>query len=316
MPESFKQFPPRSGAVRVPTSSRANALAGLTMYCPCKPAAVFAHRVAWLSTALLGPGVLPGRRRPWESPIESQVWTELLEAWSPVVGSFDTFAVYERPPGPRPGLAILLIKGGQPVGFVKVRRNDPEALLNEATALKLVWASRPRSFLVSEPLDTGEIAGWHYLLVTPSQSRLHRMLRDRPLDHIIEDVQVGLAGLPRSASAPRHWVPMHGDLSVWNLRQAVFGRTLPSLMDWEYAGWGPPGADETWYQASLAAVTGDAPPVSTAEEAILYWEAWVGSWSTADPKEAQGVTSLLEALAAMRPQKRPRHPSSDTRNRR
>lgn len=300
MLESFKRFPPRSGVVRVPTSSRASALAGLALYAPCRPTAVFAHRLAWISTALFGPGVLPGRPRPWESPIESQVWSELSEAWSQVVGVFDTFAVYERPPGPRPGLAILLIKDGQSVGFVKVRRNDPEALANEAKALKLVWASRPRSFLVSEPLAAGQIAEWHYLVVTPFRSRLHRMPRDFPLKDIVEDIQVGLAALSRSADVSRHWIPMHGDLSVWNLREPLFGKVPPTLIDWEYAGWGPPGADETWYRASLAAVTGVAPSLSADEEAILYWEKWVRTWSTADPEEARGVVSLLGALASMR----------------
>jgi hypothetical protein len=299
MPEYFKRFPPQSGVVRVPTSSRASALAGLTMYSPCRPAAVFAHRMAWVTTALFGPVILPGRARPWICPIESQIWSDLLEAWSNVIGAFDTFAVYERPPGPRPGLAILLIKDGQSVGFVKVRRNNPEALANEARALQLVWASRPRSFLVSEPLDAGQIAGWHYLMVTSSQSRLHRMPRDCPLRSILEEVGVGLEALPRSADVPRHWVPMHGDLSVWNLREALFGRTPPSLMDWEYAGWGPPGADETWYRASLAAVAGIKPSASAHEEAILYWEDWVRSWSTADPMDARSVLLLLGALASM-----------------
>jgi hypothetical protein len=92
---------------------------------------------------------------------------------------------------------------------------------------------------------------------------------------------------------------MHGDLSVWNLREAVFARSVPSLIDWEYAGWAPPGADETWYRASLAAVTGVEPPPSAATEAVRFWEAWVRSWSTADPKEARGVASLLGALARM-----------------
>jgi hypothetical protein len=261
---------------------------------------VFAHRVAWISTALFGPGVLPGRPRPWECPIESWVWSGLLEAWTRVVGAFDTFAVYERSPGPRSGLALLLIKDGQPIGFAKVRRHEPESLLNEATALKLVWASRPQSFVVSEPLDAGRISEWHYLLVTPSQSRLHRMPRDLPLKNILEDVQAGLEDLSRPADVPRHWVPKHGDLSVWNLREAVFGATLPVLMDWEYAGWGPPGADEMWYRASFAAVTGVAPSTSTNEEAILYWEEWVRSWSTVHRKDARGVSSLLGALASMR----------------
>ena len=300
MLESFKRFPPRGGGVRVPTSSRANALAGLALYSPCRPAAVLAHRAAWIFTALLGPGVLFGRRGPWPSPVESAVWSELLRTWGKVVGTFDTFAVYERPPGPRPGLAILLIRGGRTVGFAKLRRNNPEALSNEATALKLIWASQPRSFSVSEPLDVGQIAGWHYLLVTAIQPRLHCMLRLPALGDIVEDIQAGLTALPRSADLPRHWVPMHGDLSVWNLRKAVFSRSLPFLVDWEYAGWGPPGADAAWYWATSAAVTGDRPPASSDEEALLYWEEWVKGWSAADRDEARGAASLLGALRSMR----------------
>ncbi len=195
--ETFKRFPPGGGLTFVPTSSRAAALAGLGLYAPCRAGAVLAHRLAWVSTAVFGPGILPGRRMPWVPPIEPVVWAGLLSAWTQVVGAFDTFAVYERPAGPRPGLALLLIRGGRAVGFVKLRGGDADRMANEARALKIVAAARPRRFLVPELLDTGTISSWNYLITTAFQCRLHRVPRSAPGPDFFEDLQRSLAALPR-----------------------------------------------------------------------------------------------------------------------
>ncbi len=93
---------------------------------------------------------------------------------------------------------------------------------------------------------------------------------------------------------------MHGDLSVWNLRECVGGGPVPTLVDWEYAGWGPPGADWTWYRASAAAVTGVLSPAPADEEAALYWERWVRSWYAAGQKDRRDRALLLDALGRMR----------------
>lgn len=62
---------------------------------------------------------------------------------------------------------------------------------------------------------------------------------------------------------------MHGDFTPWNLRRLANGDL--ALLDWEGAGWGPPGADEVLYRAAATAVLG-APPVRVeAPEAIRFW---------------------------------------------
>jgi glycosyltransferase involved in cell wall biosynthesis/thiamine kinase-like enzyme len=45
----------------------------------------------------------------------------------------------------------------------------------------------------------------------------------------------------RPSNIPSHWIPMHGDLVPWNLREDERGQLW--LLDWEDAGWGPPLAD-------------------------------------------------------------------------
>ena len=40
---------------------------------------------------------------------------------------------------------------------------------------------------------------------------------------------------------PSHWLPMHGDLVPWNLREDRTGAA--TVLDWEDAGWGPHSAD-------------------------------------------------------------------------
>ena len=47
--------------------------------------------------------------------------------------------------------------------------------------------------------------------------------------------------LERSPDIPAHWLPMHGDLVPWNLREDKAGQLW--LLDWEDAGWGPPSSD-------------------------------------------------------------------------
>ena len=69
------------GHIRVPTSSRQAALAGLSLYTPWRRQGVGAQRVAWWLVWLLGPRALPGRRTFWVSPLGEGLWSELLARW-------------------------------------------------------------------------------------------------------------------------------------------------------------------------------------------------------------------------------------------
>ena len=59
---------------------------------------------------------------------------------------------------------------------------------------------------------------------------------------VAADVSQALdGGVKRPSHIPSHWIPMHGDLVPWNLREDDSGQLW--LVDWEDVGWGPPLAD-------------------------------------------------------------------------
>ena len=74
--------------------------------------------------------------------------------------------------------------------------------------------------------------------------RFHRPARwdSIRIRQVAADVSRSLAGrFQRPAEVPGHWLPMHGDLVPWNLREDERGQLW--LLDWEDVGWGPPLAD-------------------------------------------------------------------------
>jgi thymidylate kinase len=280
MREQYKSFPPGRQYIRVPTSSRRAAFAGLSLYPSCKPRALWGQRAAWMAVALLGPRALLGRAVPWRPSLDEDVWGELSEAWFERLGPFDSLAAFERRQASRPGLALLLLRRGRPVAFVKLRTAGAESLCDEANAQGTVWRSRPRSFSVPEPLFTGTIRGWDYFAAAPLRGRIHYPPRNPPLDGILSDIEDALSDLPRPPGTPAHWRPMHGDFTPWNLRRV--GREALVLIDWERAGWGPPCADRVLYAATEAALGGSEAMVPGALEAIRFWRSRVASWPASD----------------------------------
>lgn len=74
--------------------------------------------------------------------------------------------------------------------------------------------------------------------------QFHRPARWDPerIRQVAADVSRTLEGtFERPQNVPPHWLPMHGDLVPWNLREDQRGQLW--LLDWEDAGWGPPFAD-------------------------------------------------------------------------
>ena len=120
--ERYKEFPPGWGQLRVPTSSRSAALAGLAMYAACRPRGVWALRAVRMAVWALGPKALPGRARPWRPPLEDELWSALLTRWREDLGQFDEMAVYERTQPHRPGFALLLMQSGRPIAFLRLRK--------------------------------------------------------------------------------------------------------------------------------------------------------------------------------------------------
>lgn len=300
--ERYKGFPPGSGQLRIPTSSRGAALVGLAMYAPCRPSATWVLRVARLAVRVLGPHGLPGRRRPWRAPVEPEVWAALVLRWSRELGSFDSMAVYQRTQSQRTGVALMLVESGRPIGFVRLQPGSGRALAIERRAQQALCMARPRSFRAPEPLAAGELAGWHYSAASPVLSRAHHVPRNPPLDRIAGEIETSLLDLPRPLGMPSHWRPMHGDLTPWNLRQLDDG-TL-ALIDWEDAGWGPPGADTVLYRAVSAALRGKRADRSHAGEAIEFWEERLRNRPAEAARDRRLTRSLLDALEQMRPQSR------------
>lgn len=296
MTERFKSFPPGRDYFRVPTSSRRAALAGLSLYGACKPAALWGQRTAWMAVELLGAWALPGRSAEWRPSMDEEQWVELRDTWRSRLGPFDSMAAYQRRQASRPGLALLLLRGGTPVAFVKVRGNGGESLRDEADAHTAVWSFGPRSFSVPEPLLSGTTREWQWFATAPLPLGIHYPPADPPLDTILREVDAALADLPRPAGTPDHWRPMHGDFAPWNLRR--IGRAAVALIDWERAGWGPPHADLVLYRATWAALRGRPAARSDALEAIRFWAHRAASWPASDTDHAFTLV-LRERLRAM-----------------
>jgi hypothetical protein len=87
--------------------------------------------------------------------------------------------------------------------------------------------------------------GWWVNEIEPLP-RFHRPARWDPtrLQRVVADIAQALT-LPRPADTPSHWVPIHGDLVPWNLREDEKGQLW--LLDWEDASWGPPLSDVARY---------------------------------------------------------------------
>ena len=243
-----RAFPPGQGNLKIPTSSRRAARAGLALYAPCRPKGRLARWVAWRAVDLAGPRAVPGSPTEWSPPMGVDVWQALASQWTENVGSFDEVAVHERMQASRSGFAALLLSDGHPVGFVKVRDGDDAPLLQEFRALTFISSAQPRTFEVPRPLVVDGVEGWNYVLTTALRPDLHRMASEPPLREITAEIRAGLEALPRPADIPPHWEPMHGDLTPWNLRQRRDGTCF--LIDWEDAAWAPPGADEVYYRAT------------------------------------------------------------------
>jgi len=261
----YKDFPPRLGHIKLPINSPDAALAGIAMYTPCRPWAVWGQRAAWVGVRLAGARALPGPISYW-TPGED--WSHVAQLLRAELGPFDSMSVYERLQEFRTGFAVLLLRAGQPVAFVKSQIIEASMLQREKEALTAVRRSDPQTFGVPRVLTSGTAGRWGYLAVEPLTG-LHHPPRKPHLPEILAEIQSGLDELPKPGDTPNHWVPMHGDFTPWNLRE--FSRSRRILIDWEDAGWGPPGADEVLYRAAEAALFGNTVSPDDYPEARAYW---------------------------------------------
>lgn len=295
--QRYKNFPPGWNHLKIPTSSRRDALAGLALYAACRPRALLAQRMAWGWVKLFGPRALPGRAATWVPPVAAETWRELSEAWQARLGPFDAVAGYQRTQVDRPGLALLLLRRGRGLAFVKLRPGPSGPVDHEWLTLERVWRYGPRAFRVPEPLFRGTAGGWVYAAFAALPAELHRVPTDPPLDAILAEIRGALATTPRGGGVPAHWEPMHGDFAPWNLRQTS-ARAL-YLVDWEGAAWAPPGADAVYYHATSTALSG-VPPARADDhrEAVEFWRARLGG-GDADARDRRLAASIRRALESM-----------------
>ena len=261
----FTRLPPGRRHVLVPTSSRRSALAGLTLVSGSRRSTVLVQALCFAAVWSLSPAVLPGPRESWVPPLGPAHWAQLLDELVAVVGPVDGVAVYEQPQPVREGLALLLLRSGRSVGFVKLRRS-PAPVALEADALRVAEAANPdgRPFRALTPYASGSTGDWSWLVMEPLPTRPHRPSRLADVAGLGPWVRAVVeAVVPRPPDVPAHWVGVHGDLVPWNLRTS--GSAL-YLLDWEQAAWAPPGTDEVYYRAASSAVHRVPPPREPEEQ--------------------------------------------------
>lgn len=264
----YKEFPPRWRNQSIPTSSKAAALAGLSTYAATRPLGLLVQRTYWAAVTAFGPSILPSMSHPLEMPMTIDVQQHLFQELRKKVGKFDELSVHRQRGEGRKGFALLLIHQGSPQAFVKMRpASDSGSLRTEDEALSLVSKFKPTSFSAPATLVRGEQLGWCYLAMQPHTARIHTRPKKPPLDAITEEIRAALSSLSRPATVPDDWLPMHGDLTPWNLREV--GNRL-SLFDWEDAGWGPPGSDQTLYLLTARRL-GIKTSANINPEAVEFW---------------------------------------------
>lgn len=291
-----KPVPPGEGVLLVPTGSKRDAAAALGMYPACRWYSSLAQRGAFAGVRVLGPGAIPGRVLEWEPPVSVDCWSTLVEGARSVLGEFTSMAVHLRRPQGRDGVTLFLIRDGAPLGFVKLRRSPARGIDTERQVLELLARNRPRRFRAPEALAHGECDGWSYLVVSSIADGLHRVPGRFDFQGLQDEMSSILSrGLTRPADLPAHWVPIHGDLTPWNLRRTRGGLIL---LDWEETSWGPAGADLAWYDLAVeggrldTATTGLTHP----QEVYRFWLDRVGAKPAEDAPTPE-VLGLLRRLA-------------------
>ncbi len=155
----------------------------------------------------------------------------------------------------------MVIKLGSGSHAVPTPGSTPDStagsLATEAAVLELLEANPLPGIATPKVLAAGTVScsdssspGHHleaieFLATTSVAIGSQRAAIDAPLRTFTADLAVRLADLPRPADADPDAVPIHGDLTPWNLRRTRRGL---ALFDWESAGWGSPEFDFDTYR--------------------------------------------------------------------
>lgn len=290
----YVRFPPRWRNVLIPVRPRSAAAVGLSLYTASRPAAVLAQLGVWTAVRLAGTRVLPGPREQWAPAIDPDEFAELRRAWEELAGGrSDGLAVYERLQPDRAALTLMVCAGARSL-LVRVR-TDPSELDLERRLSAAANRDGPLSFRVPRLAGSGVVGQWHWVAYAAMGRRPHRPVRTCP-DELPAQVSTLVESvIERPAGVPAHWRGAHADLTPWNLRRG--GRST-WLIDWEDAGWAPPGADALYYRSIVAALKPPSGPLVLREqeqEAADYWAAIIERRPIAATEE-QLRSRLLELL--------------------
>lgn len=289
----YVRFPPKWRLVLVPDSPRSATALGVTLYTAVKPGPLAAQRVLWAAALLAGGRALPGRREDWQPPLPAQVFAAVQEQVRVVIGRpADGWAVYERmQPERSVGLTALACAGPDSV-LVRVRPSADELDTERAISA----AATDGTFRVPRVVGSGAVGGWHWIGYQAIATRPHAPLRRVPGELYTEITTLVESALDRPAGVPAHWRGCHGDVTPWNLRRSSTGTWL---IDWEDAGWAPPGSDQVYLAAVTATLRpGPIRPLHLAadqREAADRWAGIVRSRPTGTDDRLRGrLLALLE----------------------
>jgi hypothetical protein len=285
-----------TGPVRIPVSSKGAAVASATLYAPVKRVTSFLQALALIYLRTFGPHWFPGRAQRWETPVPNDVWNKFASEWATYIGAFDSFAVLERRQRSREGFGLLLLSGQSPVAFVRVNKKRDDRFEREFKALDLIHRSLVASFMAPRPLAKGYAGEWAYLATSAMLPGRHSAAMAAPIKQIAAEIQRALVNTTRPDGIADHWVPMHGDLTPWNLRRAP-GPGL-YLFDWEHVGWAPPGADEVMYLATLSLLDGRKEALTCWPEARGFWVERLRQAQSGDVRARQRREALIRILGS------------------
>ena len=286
----FVRYPPILGHVLLPSAPRSAALAGSDLYAPSRRRSYLSHRAGRVLIRAVGPRWLPPVLRD-DLPLDAETWAALVQSLRARGWRVDEVALYTRTQASRVSFSVLVIDRGDPVTFVRI--GPPEALDNECLAVSLLDDVQPQAFEFPRLLGRGSLGSLGYAAFSTVLSGPHRPSMNPPVEAIVAGIQDGLQGLPPRSGTPSHWRPMHGDFTPWNLRETR--DQGPALIDWETAGWGPPGADEMLYYAASNALGLPAVKPPPNHEAAAYWIDRIEP--SDDARDARLIRGLGRALA-------------------
>lgn len=265
------------------------------MYSPCVRPVVIAQRLLYIAVRVLGPGVLPGRRDAWKDPVETEIWNSFNAQWQELCGIWDSAALYQRPQSGRSGFALLLLREGRGVGFIRVTASRLRAE-KEFSVMRAVHAARPETFSIARPLGHGHGGEWAWLATESVPNYpLGAVRRSTTREKVTAEISTVLDEvLQRGSETPRHWQGSHGDLAPWNLRTEWGGAVR--VIDWEDAAFAPPGVDLLYGALTAHLTFGARLPTATNIEAAQWVAELVSTRRTVDEGMGSVNNRLLAAL--------------------